>query len=266
MSNYWDEEYEKMLEEEAHFYNASSYDQWMEELEEERKEKEASTMLEIMDKFDPEITAHARLHLTTHDKKHKMAGFQSLSTSVVKNHICQVRRKVKGSICEKCYADHLLRYRKSLEDCLSRNFFILNNHLFEEREAIRCAFDTRYARTESFGDVASVTHARNYIRIIRANPETNFGIWSKNMSIWKEAFEKEGKPLNTTFVMSSAKLNEVDIVPDGMREYVDHVFTVWTPDRYTFEGTKSECAGIQCRTCLKCYKIDTPFEINERLR
>lgn len=207
-----------------------------------------------------------KLHTTTHSKKHKMEGIQSISTSVLDNPICQKRREVPDSVCAKCYANHLCRYRKSLQTCLSRNFSILNDHLFDEREALRCQFDTRYGRIESFGDVASVTQARNYIRIIRANPETDFGIWSKNAGIWREAFELDGKPVNTTFVLSSCKVNEVDIVPDGMREYVDHVFTVWSPDRYIFAGTPSECAGIQCKTCLKCYKKHTPFEINERLR
>ena len=212
------------------------------------------------------INTDYKLHLTTHDKKHKMAGLQSISTSVLDNPICQKRREVPDSICAKCYANHLCRYRKTLQTCLSRNFSILNDHLFDEREALRCQFDTRYGRIESFGDVASVTQARNYIRIIRANPETDFGIWSKNASLWKRAFDIEGKPLNTTFVLSSIKVNEVDIVPDGMGEYVDHIFTVWSPDRYIFAGTPSECAGIQCKTCLKCYKKHTPFEINEKLR
>lgn len=222
--------------------------------------------METMNKFDATIQALARLHLTTHDKNHKMAGLQSLSTSVLENPICQVRRKEPGSVCAKCYAQHLTAYRKSLRDCLSRNFAMLTDHLFDEREAMRCQFDTRYGRIESFGDVASVTHARNYIRIIRANPETNFGIWSKNAALWKRAFDLDGKPENTTFVLSSMNLNSPDRIPDGMQEYIDHIFTVWDKEHYIFAGTPSECAGIQCKTCLKCYKRGGELEINEKLR
>jgi len=207
-----------------------------------------------------------KLHITTHNKEHKMAGIQSISTSVLENPICQERRKIPGTVCQKCYAQHLCSYRKSLKDCLTRNFSLLTNNLITEREAMRVVFDTRYGRIESFGDVANVTHARNYIRIIRANPETDFAIWSKNAGIWKQAFDMDGKPLNTTFVLSSLKVNEVDIVPDGMREYVDHVFTVWDKEHYVYAGTPSECAGIQCKTCLKCYRRGTAFEINEKLR
>lgn len=207
-----------------------------------------------------------KIHITMHEKTHKMAGFQSVSTSVLENPICQARRTDPESVCAKCYADHLCRYRKPLQNCLSRNFEILNAGLLTEREALRVVFDTRYARIESFGDVASVTQARNYIRIIRANPDTDFGIWSKNAGIWQKAFELEGKPDNSTFVLSSIHLNRIDEVKPEWQSFVDHVFTVWSPDQYIYAGTPHECAGIKCRTCLKCYKRGTEFIINEKLR
>lgn len=213
------------------------------------------------------ITSY-KLHLTTHDKKHKMAGLQSISTSVLDNPICQKRREVPDSICAKCYANHLCRYRKSLQTCLSRNFSILNDHLFDEREALRCQFDTRYGRIESFGDVASVTQARNYIRIIRAHKHTQFGIWSKNLVIWGVAFEKDGKPKNCSYVHSSLKVDIPDYILPRWQKYVDHVFTVWSPEIYDdlYKGTPSECAGIKCMNCLKCYKRGGQYYINERLR
>ena len=225
-------------------------------------------MQEILEKFDPAFQSAARqyIHVTTHDKSHKMAGIQSISTSVLDNPICQYRRKVPGTVCEKCYADHLCRYRKSLQNCLSRNLSILSGHLMDQQECLRVPIDTAYARIESFGDVANLTHARNYIRIINANPQTQWGIWSKNLEIWMEAFDIEGKPENCSFVLSSTFLNAPAQLPQFKRAYVDHVFTVWTKDRYDFAGTPTECAGLSCRTCLKCYRRDTPFEINEKLR
>lgn len=223
-------------------------------------------MKNLINKYDETMQTLARLHLTMHDKKYKMEGLQSISTSVLENPICQARRKVPGSVCAKCYAQHLTAYRKGLRDCLVRNYDILNSHLLSPEEALRTRFDTRYARIESFGDVASVTHARNYIRIIRANEDVNFGIWTKNTHLWKQAFDLEGKPENTTFVISSMNLNQPDEIPEELREYVDHIFTVWTPDRYIYKDTPSECAGIKCRTCLKCYKRNGQLEINEKLR
>ena len=122
------------------------------------------------------------------------------------------------------------------------------------------------ARIESFGDVANVTQARNYIRIIRAHRWIQFGIWSKNHEIWLEAFEKDGKPRNCTYVLSSRNVNQVADVSEEMRKYVDHVFTVWDPANYTYAGTKSECAGLNCAKCQKCYRKGGSYWIDEKLR
>lgn len=45
-----------------------------------------------------------QIHVTDHDKKHKLAGLQSISTSVLVNPICEQRRLDKDSPCFNCYA------------------------------------------------------------------------------------------------------------------------------------------------------------------
>ena len=45
--------------------------------------------------------------VTNHSEGTKMEGIQSISTSCLANPICEARKKIKGSICEKCYADTL---------------------------------------------------------------------------------------------------------------------------------------------------------------
>lgn len=226
--------------------------------------------MEIMKKFDSTVQTIARLHLTTHDKEHKLAGIQSLSTSVLDNPICQARRKVPGSVCAKCYAAHLVAYRKSLNNCLIRNYGILTDHLLTKREAATCQFVTALGRIESFGDVSSVLHARNYIRVERANPMTRFVIFSKNLEIYHEAFEIEGKPKNTTFVYSSPNVNEIAEIPAKYERMVDHVFTVHDKAHYKdYRGTPSECKGLRCMRCQKCWhrvSKKNPRNINEELR
>lgn len=215
--------------------------------------------------------AGMRIHVTTHTSKkgsnmNKMDGIQSVSTSVKLNPICKFRAQCGNSVCAHCYASKLVGYRRKLAECLETNHEILNNHLLSETEAMQVEFTTALGRIEAFGDVASVTCARNYIRIIRANPETKFGIWTKNCGIWLAAFHKEGKPDNTTFVVSSPRLNEPVEIPELIRPYVDHVFTVWDKEHYTFGNTETECAGLCCRKCRKCYRKETSFYINEKLR
>lgn len=212
---------------------------------------------------------NVEIWVTKHSKDTKMEDIESISTSVLKNPICQRRRTICDGVCEHCYADRLLHCRESLEEHLSNNMEILSSKLLTPKEAALVPISVLVARIESFGDVCNVVQARNYIRIIRAHKHTQFGIWSKNWGIWLAAFKKEGKPKNCTYVHSSMKLNAIDEINPRMKPYVDHVFTVWDKKTYDeqFRGDKkTECAGIHCLSCMKCYKKSTSYYINERLR
>lgn len=209
------------------------------------------------------------IHITKHTEGTKMEGIQSISSSVRLNPICQKRSKCPGSVCEKCFAEKLLGYRKTLDACLEKNYEELNDHLLSRDEAASVVVTSILGRIESFGDVATVMQARNYIRIMSVNADVSWGIWSKNLGIWVAAFHLDGKPKNCTFVLSSPELNEIAEVPEWAKEYVDHVFTVWDRKEYDlrFKGDHvTECAGIRCMSCKKCYKKGTSFYINERLR
>lgn len=214
--------------------------------------------------IDTRLSRIIRIHVTTHNRETKLAGIQSISTSVLLNPIC-AKRRCNGGVCEKCYAAKLTAYRGTLEHCLERNTEILTTHLLENWEIPQ--FDTVLGRIESFGDVMNVTQARNYLRIIRANPMTNFGVWTKNPGIWLAAFHQEGgKPDNMSFVLSSFTLNAPDTVPQYIAEFVDHVFTVYDAEHYDYVGKPEECAGLSCAKCRKCYKRGGSFHIAEKLR
>ncbi len=209
------------------------------------------------------------IHVTTHNPGTKMAGIQSIGTTSLVNPICQRRKEVCGGICSHCYAANLCKMRKSLNERLTENFNKLTSRLLTPTEAAAVPVTSLIARIESFGDVANVIQARNYIRIIRAHKWIQFGIWSKNWGIWLAAFHKEGKPRNCTYVHSSMYVNSVDGVYPRMQKYVDHVFTVWDKDLYPDVikyNPKSECAGISCAQCQKCYHKGGSYYINERLR
>lgn len=209
------------------------------------------------------------IHVTEHNKASKMAGIQSVGTTSLVNPICQKRKELCDGICAHCYADRICKMRTSLEKHLAQNYEKLTSRLLTPSEAAAVPVTSLIARIESFGDVANVIQARNYIRIIRAHKWIRFGIWSKNWGIWMAAFKKEGKPKNCTYVYSSMHLNMQDGIYPGMRKYVDHVFTVWEKEFYphVIKGNPdSECAGLSCAQCQKCYKKDGPYYINERLR
>ena len=209
------------------------------------------------------------IHVTNHSKGTKMENIQSVGTTSLCNPICNMRKGICGGICEKCYADALCKFRKSLNKNLTENFQNLTSRLLTPTEAAAVPVTSLIARIESFGDVANVIQARNYIRIIRAHKWIHFGIWSKNWGIWHAAFKKEGKPRNCTYVHSSMNVNCPENITKMMEPYVDHVFTVWSKDKYAEiikENPQTECAGLSCIKCQKCYKKGGSYYINERLR
>ena len=209
------------------------------------------------------------IHVTNHSDNTKMAGIQSIGTTSLCNPICQKRKEQCDGVCAHCYADSLCKMRKSLNVHLVENYEKLTSRLLTPAEAAAVPVTSLIARIESFGDVANVIQARNYLRIIRAHKWIQFGIWSKNWGIWLAAFKKEGKPKNCTYVHSSMCLNAVDGVYPDMQKYVDHVFTVWDKELYPQvieKNPASECAGLSCSQCQKCYRKNSIYYINERLR
>lgn len=199
----------------------------------------------------------------------KLEGITSISSSVHDNCFCKARRAIEDCICKYCYAHNQQSYQTGLKEHNIINGIILRNVLIPVSAFKQLAIVFPVLRIESFGDVANVIQARNYIRIIKAHPEKRCGIWSKNLQIWKTAFELEGKPKNCTFVASSPYLNKpiaktiIDSFP-----FIDHVFTVYTKDYIKKHNIKINCGGRKCMDCIikkaNCYFRNTEFYINEQ--
>ena len=195
----------------------------------------------------------------------KLEGYFSLSTSVLMNKRCQARAKIKGSICAACYAASTASRNSGLCQALETNYIILNNFLISEAAWATLVWKTTNgdARIESFGDVDTVTCARNYIRIVKTHPWLNFGAWTKDVDIWIEAFILEGgKPKNIKFIVSSFMINVKMKLKKEWLPYIDHRFTVYTKEYAEANGIEINCGGLKCLTCRKCYG-DGPFDIAE---
>ena len=200
----------------------------------------------------------------------KMEGIASVSTSVLLNKFCQARRNVKGSICEKCFAQATVNRYSGLEQRLRENTETLTKELLTPEEMPRFTCDI--VRLESFGDLNNVLQARNYIRIARHNPRVTFTLWTKNHNFLKQAIEQEGKPENLIIIHSSMFMNAVETKIDS---FFDHRFTVWA-DRDTAHNNNSciNCRGRlegaeidKCRNCMRCYTVgNTDFDIGELLK
>ena len=195
----------------------------------------------------------------------KMQGIMSISTSVIDNPICQERRKIKGSICEKCYADATCRRRTELRKHLHDNFLLMNNSIIAWDDLPRFNINTKIVRFESFGDSASVNHVINTFNICKKNPDTSFTIWTKNPNFIVQAL-KDGhtKPENLIIVLSSQRLN---VVADIVYKFVDIVFTVYTADYAIENNITINCGSRDCINCLRCYtKTNGVIYVNEMLK
>lgn len=214
----------------------------------------------------------ATLIQTEHDFKSKMGGVPSFSTCCLMNPYCIARMKNGEAVCSHCFSAALQKIRKGLKLTTSLNFVILNEQEIKEAPKVKWTPKALginpdlLVRIESFGDAASVLQVLNYLALVRANPNCRFGAWTKNLKFWVDAFELVGKPANLTLVFSSLRINMPDAIPSWALKWVDHRFTVYTREFLAAHGICSNCAGISCATCQRCYRTDTEFDIIEILR
>ncbi len=211
-------------------------------------------------------------HHNTKDSKSKLAGLDSVSTCCLDNPLCAALRKIQGSICAKCYAATQQARQAELTERNIINGLILRNFLIPRKYLALLPFNplADFIRIESFGDVANITQARNYARLMKAHRGRHFGVWSKHWGIWSIAFAAEGgKPKNCSFVYSSLYIDTpAEVFPE-----VDHTFTVFTREAITRDGIEINCGGKSCAECIRarrgCYykpSARNPIEIREQLK
>lgn len=196
----------------------------------------------------------------------KLAGLDSISTSAIYNKFCAARIAKSDYVCARCYAVAQQKQYSSLNEHNTINGWILKEYLIPVEYLDLIPVSTIYARIESFGDVETVTQAKNYLHIIKAKARTSWGVWTKNPTIWAAAIREEGKPDNAVFVISSPRIDKetsLNLYP----EFFDHVFTVYSKGAIK-AGKEINCPK-KCRDCLQCYRPagnGNPARIAERLK
>lgn len=200
--------------------------------------------------------------LTTHSKKSelaglhyctnhtgKMAGLESLSTSVNANPYCIKRMQNGNSICSHCFSFSMMKQYKALNECTSKNAEILTSGIIPADQLPLTP--TRYFRFESFGDIINANQVINYFNIAKKNPETRFALWTKNPHIVNKAIESgHSKPANLQIVLSSPIVNKpVKSVKYG---FIDKVFTVY--DKTGSKQVNVNCGARSCLGCGLCYR------------
>ena len=201
------------------------------------------------------------LHFTTAHSG-KMAGMVSISTSVTTNERCEKNAKIKGSICEKCFAAKQMKVFPSMEKPMVENQRILTSDVlpFDMLPTI----NSLYFRFEAFGDLNNAIQVKNYFNLCYKNPRVKFALWTKNPDYIAEAIaDGYEKPENLNIVLSSLFMNKErkNIFP-----FVDKVFTVYDPDYIEKNDVNINCGARNCFDCGLCYEKNGVHVINEKLK
>lgn len=210
------------------------------------------------------MAMNGAIWMTKHEGK--MAGIDSIGTTCANNPFCIERRKNGDSVCAHCYAATYMKMRPTLKKRLAENEKILTTRLLEGREIP--VTNANVFRFESFGDLYNTTHLANYVLICERNPYTRFGLWTKNIFVLDELFNKNGvkKPDNLSIVVSSPMLNKEMELNKEEYWYVDHVFTVYDKPFIEENNVDINCGARSCLNCQRCYHRDTEFYVREQLK
>lgn len=157
------------------------------------------------------------------------------------------------SVCGFCFSDRQQSFMKTMVDPLTHNYHLLNNGIIHPDWLPYT--NNLFFRIESFGDSDSVNHATNMLNIVRKNPSTFFGIWTKNPEYYHKALEgkAENKPSNCNFLLSSQYVNRAAKIPVKYHYFIDKVFTVYTPEYLEAKNLTANCGSRACMTCKNCY-------------
>lgn len=199
--------------------------------------------------FERETGIHIS-HLTG-----KMENVRALSSFAGMNPSCKGLMKNPETVCSHCYA-----YKQVMSGvypaqrvALERNGKALSGSLLK---IVPNLSKQEVFRFESHGDVINVTHARNFIRIAKANPTVHFSAFTKRPNIYANAIHMEGgKPDNLNIVLSSP-LTNTPISDDVKKQYpfVDVIFTVYDKEHTpAADEWRCRCSRGSCNACRFCY-------------
>ena len=179
----------------------------------------------------------------------KMAGLQSLSSSIVLNPNCVRRMQKQDSICSKCFAAAMMNRYKDLDRCLQENTPILTGSILPD--SVLPVIPSRYFRFEAYADLNNWIQFVNYRNIAAKNPDTLCALWTKNPHIIAQALERGYTiPANMQIVLSSPLVNKP--IKSTKYTFVDKIFTVY--DKKTAKNVNINCGARSCLACGRCYR------------
>lgn len=168
--------------------------------------------------------------------------------------------KVKGSICSMCYAQKGFYkvYAKTIEPAQWQRLDSLSNPDWVAAMVAHIGKD-RYFRWHSSGDLQSVQHLEQIIAVVKATPDCQHWLPTREYGMVKELVEKHGIdaiPSNMVIRLSA-------MFPDVAVKVPESLFNVAGVQVSNVHSSKGQpmgevCAAPdqdgECRACRKCWQ------------
>ena len=190
-------------------------------------------------------------HASGLGKPSKMPGYStSLPASACK--VGAKLRKVAGSVCEGCYAFKGRYIFPDVQLGLSRRLAALNHPLWAD--AMSFLIDRYTDKADPFfrihdsGDMQSIDHIKNWVKVARANPDVDFWAPSRETRMVKSVRAMLGDrwPSNLVIRLSAPMLGQGPA--KGMQGY---------PTSTVDYGQGHQCPaptqGNKCGSCRACW-------------
>ena len=159
-------------------------------------------------------------------------------------------RGVKNSVCSKCYALKGRYVFPSVRNALAKRLKALRSPLWAEAMAFMInAEGNRYFRWHDSGDLQSVSHLKQIVKVCELTPEVRHWIPTREYQIVSKFKEQGGRiPENLTIRLSSHMIDGA--TPDSIAESLGCVMSSVVTSG---SNCPSPLQGNACVNCRKCW-------------
>jgi len=162
-------------------------------------------------------------------------------------------RKVKGSVCEKCYAMKGCYSWGNVQKALYNRLDKVNNTSSSDWVSgmVKLINKQKYFRWHDSGDIQSIQHLDNICKVVLLTPNTLHWLPTKEVKMVRDYLKSNEIPDNLNIRVSSPM---IDQKPIKMHKSVN-TSTVHTDKSYGFECPAGGQGGA-CLDCRSCWNKD----------
>jgi len=163
--------------------------------------------------------------------------------------------KIKGSVCEGCYAlkGNYHRFAKTIEPLQYKRLESITHPLWVEA-MVKLIGNKPFFRWHDAGDLQSVEHLSKIAQIAQQLPQTLFWLPTREYDIVKAFVETKSIPVNLVIRMSAMMIDQPAKLPRSLKG-IANVLTSTVHKNKELTGFKCVAPSQQgkCGTCRSCW-------------